>query len=75
MLICGSYMFGFTVNKDMKRKNNNDKKRTCTYLLAYLLTLLSKNWKLVLNGGKNIKYNQTLNTLFSVFMFFGKNMM
>jgi hypothetical protein len=34
MVICGSYMFGFSVSKDIeeKRKHNNDKRRTSTYI-------------------------------------------
>ena len=34
MVICGSYMFEFSVSKYMKNKSNNDKRRPPTYLLA-----------------------------------------
>ena len=42
------------------KKINN---RIPTYLLAYLPTLIVKELKI---SGNNIKYNQTLNILFSV---------
>ena len=42
MVICGSYMFEFSVSKDMIRKNNNDKWRIPTHFLAHLLTLIVK---------------------------------
>ena len=41
MVICGNYMFEFSVSKDMG-KINNDKRRIPTYLLGYLLTLIVK---------------------------------
>ena len=43
-------MFDFSVNKDIK-KNNNDKKRIPTYLLAYLLTLIVKKLKINVEQG------------------------
>ena len=66
MVICGSYMFGFSVNKDMKKKN--DKKRISPVnLIAYILTPIIKELKIsVKHGGNNVKYNQTLNIIFSV---------
>jgi hypothetical protein len=45
MVICGSYMFEFSVSEDMK-KINNDTRIIPTYLLAYLLTLIVKNLKI-----------------------------
>ena len=42
IISCGSYMFEFSVSKEMKKKINNDKKRIPSYLLAYLLTLIVK---------------------------------
>jgi hypothetical protein len=47
MVICGSYMFEFTVSKDIKI-NNNDKKRIPTYLL----TLITKELKIVVEQGR-----------------------
>ena len=44
MVICGNYMFQFSVSKDMKK--NNDKRRFPTYLLANLLTLIIKELKI-----------------------------
>jgi hypothetical protein len=34
MVICGSYIFEFSVSKGMKQKNNNNR-RIPTYLLAF----------------------------------------
>ena len=51
MVICGSYMFEFSVSNDMKR-NNNDKKRIPTYLLAYILTPIIKELKISVEHGK-----------------------
>jgi len=45
MIICGSYMFEFSVSKDMK-KNNNDKRSISTYFLALCLTLIVKELKI-----------------------------
>ena len=45
MVICGSYMFEFSVSMDME-KNNNDKRRIPTYIMAYLLTLIIKELKI-----------------------------
>ena len=52
MVICGSYMFEFSVSKDMKNKNNNDKRRIPTHLLAYLLTLIVKELKISVEQGR-----------------------
>ena len=53
MVICGSYMFKFSVSKDMKRKQkNNHKRRFPTHLLAYLLTLIVKELKISVEQGK-----------------------
>jgi hypothetical protein len=53
MIICGSYMFEFSVNKDMgKNKNKNRKRRILTYLLAYLLTLIVKELKISVKQGR-----------------------
>ncbi len=35
MVICENYMLEFSVSKDMKQKNNNDKRRIRGYLLAF----------------------------------------
>ena len=34
MIICGSYMFEFSVSKDMEKKMNCDKRRIPTYLFS-----------------------------------------
>ena len=44
-------MFEFSVSNDMKR-NNNDKKRIPTYLLAYILTPIIKELKISVEHGK-----------------------
>ena len=48
-------MFESNVNKNMKKKNNNDKRRIPPYLLA----LIVKGLKFVLSrvGGNNFKYH------------------
>jgi hypothetical protein len=46
MVICGRYMFEFSVSKDMK-KINNDKRR----IPAYLLTLIVKELKISVEQG------------------------
>ena len=51
LVICGSYMFEFSVSKDMK-KNNDDKRRIPTYLLAYLLTLVANKLKISVEKGR-----------------------
>ena len=52
MVICGSYMFEFSVDKDMKDyKNNNDKRRISTYLL----TLIVKGLKISVEQGRVVK--------------------
>ena len=54
MVICESYMFGFSVSKDMKnkQKNNNDKRRIPTYLLANMLTLIIQELKISVEQGR-----------------------
>ena len=43
MVICGGYMFEFSVSNDMKeKKNNNDEGK----IQAYLLTLIVKELKI-----------------------------
>ena len=50
MIICGSYTFEFSVNKDVKKiQNNNDESIIPTYLLTYLLTSIVQILKLILN--------------------------
>ena len=51
MTICGSYMFEFSVSKDIK-KINIDKIRIPAYLLAYLLTLIVKKLKISVEHGR-----------------------
>ena len=54
MMICGSYMFEFTISKDMeKEKNNNDKRR----VLAFLVTLIVKELKI------SVQYGRVVTTL------------
>ena len=45
-------MFEFRVSKDMEKKNNNDKRRIPTYLLANLLTLIIKELKISVEHGR-----------------------
>ena len=46
-------MFEFSVSKDIKKwVNNNDKKRTPAYLVAYLLTLIVKELKISIKHGR-----------------------
>ena len=33
MVVCGSYMFEISVSEDMKKRNNNGKRRILAYLL------------------------------------------
>ena len=47
LVICGSYMFEFSVTKDIKI-NNNDKRR----ILTYLLTLIIKELKTSVEQGR-----------------------
>jgi len=57
VIIHGSYMFEFSVNKDMKKiknKFNNDKRRILAYLLALCLTLIIKELKISVEQGKVI---------------------
>ena len=46
MVICESYMFEFSVSKDMEYSSKNDKRRIPTHLLADLLTLNVKELKI-----------------------------
>ena len=45
MIICGIYMFEFSVSKDIKL-NNSVNMRIPTYIEAYLLTLIIKDMKI-----------------------------
>jgi hypothetical protein len=72
MVISGSYKHEFSVSKDMK-KNDNDKRRkevVVGKLLEYLcLTLIIKELKISVEHDRvvnNTKYYQTLNIIFSV---------
>ena len=49
MVICGSYMFWYSVSKDMKK--NYDKRRIMIYLLANILTLMFKELKISAEQG------------------------
>ena len=41
MVICGGYMFEFSVSKDIKKiQSNNDKIKKLAYFLAYLIILI-----------------------------------
>ena len=55
MIICGSYVFELSVGKDMKEKNNNDKRRIPTYLLAYLLALIVKELRISVEQGRVVR--------------------
>jgi hypothetical protein len=63
MVICGSYMFEFSVSKDMKKK---------TMMKGEFHISSNTNCQKIENqcwvgkGGNNFKYNQTLNIIFSV---------
>ena len=46
-------MFEFSVSNDTRRKqNNNDKRRIVAHLLTYLLTLLVKELKIIVEKGR-----------------------
>jgi len=47
MVLCGSYMFEFSVSKDMKKKTNNDERRILAYLIVLCLTLIVKELKCI----------------------------
>ena len=51
MVIRGSYMFEFSVSKDIEIYNN-DKRRLPTYLLANLLTSIIKELKINVEQGR-----------------------
>jgi len=53
--LCGSYMFEFSVGKDVKKKNNNDK--ISAYLLALCLILIVKELKI------RVEYGRVVTTL------------
>ena len=48
-------MFELSVGKDMKEKNNNDKRRIPTYLLAYLLALIVKELRISVEQGRVVR--------------------
>ena len=48
VILCGSYMFEFSVSKEMKRLNSNHKRR----ILSYLLTLIVKKLKISFEQGR-----------------------
>ena len=48
MVMCGSYMFEFSVSEDMKKKYNIDKRR----IPAYLLTLIVRKLKISVEQGR-----------------------
>ena len=49
-------MCEFSVGKDMKKKNNNDKRRIPTHLLAYLLTSIFKELKICVEQGRVVAH-------------------
>jgi len=51
MVICGSYIFEFTISKDMKKKTMIIGKFP-TYLLALCLTLIVKELKISVEQGR-----------------------
>ena len=63
MVICGSYMHEFSVNKDMK-KTNNDKRRKevarAKVVAHFCLTLIIKELKISVEHDKVVT---TLNTI------------
>jgi hypothetical protein len=58
MVVCGSYMFGCSASKDLK--NNNDRWRSPTYLLAYLQTPSFKKLMIYVEQGRVVT---TLNVI------------
>jgi len=72
MAICGSDMFEFSVRKDMKNKNPcfiGRKVAIGKVAPHFSLTLIVKELKISVEQGRvvtTLKYNQTLNILFSV---------
>jgi hypothetical protein len=69
MVICGSYMFEFSVSKDMKfmihRKGGDNREGRGLFMSNTNCQGIENNcW--VRHGANNIKYNQTLNIIFSV---------
>ena len=56
-------MSEFSVSKDMKKKNNNVRRRISTHLLAYLLTFIVKEMEISVEHGRVVT---TLNIIFSV---------
>ena len=51
MVIFGSYMFGFSVSKDINYKNNA-KRKIPIYLLAYFLIVIVNKLKFRIEHGK-----------------------
>jgi hypothetical protein len=71
MVICGSYMFEFSVSKDMKKREDIVKEVAVGKVAAHLcLTLIVKELKISVEHGRvvynNTKHNQTLNTILCV---------
>ena len=60
MVICGSYMFEFSVNKDMKERITMIKGELPAHPLAYFLTLLVKELEISVEQGKVVT---TLHTI------------
>ena len=52
MVVCGSYMFEFSVSRDKERKNDNGRRRIPAYLIAYLLTLVVKGLRINVEQGR-----------------------
>jgi hypothetical protein len=61
MVIYGSYVFEFSVSKDLGKKNSNNKRRIPTYLLAYLLTLIVKKLKISVEQDRVVSTSSTIN--------------
>ena len=71
MVICGNYMFEFSVRKDMKTKTKNGKKRILAHLLAYLLTLIVKVLNINVEQGKVVTTLNIINPLNIIFKCIG----
>ena len=52
MILYGSYMFAFSVSKDMEKTINIDKRRIPANLLTHLLTLIVKELKISVEQGR-----------------------
>jgi hypothetical protein len=68
MVICGSYMFEFSISKDMKKKDVIREVASWKVETHSCLTLIVKELRITVEHGRvnYTKYNQTLNILFSV---------